>query len=169
MSFADILHGTPVWVWVLLVFLLSRGMKALNSGTVPLTRLAIFPILFAGWGIVHLASYPEQGWTLAPVWVVSAVVGIAAGIQIARRTRFLVDANANTVMVPGSIVPLLLILATFVTKFWLGFELATAGASSVGAYLLIDATVSGLVAGIFGGRFFTYWNALNKQRQRITA
>lgn len=169
MSFADILHGTPVWVWVLLVFLLSRGFKALNSGTVPLARLAIFPILFAGWGIIHLASYPAQGWTSAPVWVVSAVVGIAAGIQIARRTRFLVDANTNTVMVPGSIVPLLLILATFVTKFWLGFELATAGASSVGAYLLIDAAVSGLVAGIFGGRFFTYWNTLNKQRQRITA
>lgn len=36
MSAAAIIHGTPIWVWVLLVVLLSRGFNALNSRTVPL-------------------------------------------------------------------------------------------------------------------------------------
>ena len=54
MSPAAIIHGTPVWVWVLLAVLLSRGFKALSSGTAPLSKLAIVPLIFAGWGIAHL-------------------------------------------------------------------------------------------------------------------
>ncbi len=43
------------------------------------------------------------------------------------RTRFVIDPIARTVMLlPGSVMPLTLILATFGIKFWLGFEMATA-------------------------------------------
>jgi hypothetical protein len=170
MSLTDILHGTPTWVWVLLVVLLSRGIKALKSGTAPLSKLAVVPVIFAGWGIIHLASEPTHGWFVPVAWIVGALVGIALGVLIARRTRFIVDPIARTVMLPGSVVPLVLIVVTFVTKFWLGFALATAGAASpVVTYLLIDAAVSGVVAGIFGGRFLTYWSALSKPRSSMAA
>jgi hypothetical protein len=56
----------------------------------------------------------------------------------------------------------MLIVATFAAKFWLGFEMATAtDVSSLGTYMLIDAAVSGVVAGVFGGRFLTYWRAMS--------
>lgn len=162
MSPAAIIHGTPVWVWVLLVVLLSRGFKALNSATAPLSKLAIVPLIFAGWGIVHLISDPMAGWSAAIAWMTGSLVGIAGGVFIASRSRFIVDPIANTVMLPGSALPLLLIVATFAAKFWLGFEMATAtDASSLGMVVLIDAAVSGVVAGVFGGRFFTYWRAMN--------
>jgi hypothetical protein len=89
--------------------------------------------------------------------------GIAAGVFTASRTRFIVDPIARTVMLPGSFVPLLLIAVTFIAKFWLGFEMATAmNVSALATYVLIDAAVSGVVAGMFGGRFLTYWRALNE-------
>ncbi len=170
MTFADILNGTPTWVWVLLVVLLSRGIKALRSGTATLAKLAIIPVVFAGWGIVELALRPTHGWSVPVAWILGALVGIAGGILIARRTRFIVDPIARTVMLPGSVVPLVLIVVTFVTKFWLGIELATAGAEApIATWLLIDAAVSGVVAGIFGGRFLTYWNALSKDSRGIPA
>ncbi|MBP0590879.1 hypothetical protein J8I87_14395 [Paraburkholderia sp. LEh10] len=165
MSPAEIIYGTPIWVWVLLVVLLSRGFKALNSGTSPLSTLAITPLIFAGWGILHLVSDPLAGWSSVIVWVAGAIAGIAGGVFIASRSRFIVDPIANTVMLPGSVVPLLLIIATFAAKFWLGVETATAtDISSLGMYMLTDAAVSGVVAGVFGGRFITYWRALSARR-----
>ncbi|RFU49583.1 DUF6622 family protein [Paraburkholderia sp. DHOC27] len=170
MSLATILHGTPIWVWVLLVVLLSRGIKALKSGTTPLAKLAVVPIIFAVWGIVHLAADPSTGWPTPLAWVAGALAGIVGGVVLARRTRFIVDPVANTVMLPGSMVPLVLIVVTFATKFWLGVELATATASTpVLTYLVIEAAVSGIVAGIFGGRFFTYWGALARLRGSLPA
>ncbi len=96
MSPAAIIHGTPIWVWVLLVVLLLRGFKALSSGTTPLAKLAIVPLIFAGWGIAHLISDPLVGWSAAIAWMMASMVGIAGGIFIASRTRFVVDPTANT-------------------------------------------------------------------------
>ncbi|HVE10382.1 MAG TPA: DUF6622 family protein [Paraburkholderia sp.] len=165
MSPVEIIQGTPIWVWVLLVYLLSRGFKALHSGTAPLSRLAIIPVVFAGWGILHLLTYPLAGWSAALAWIVAALAGVLGGVFIASRSRFIVDPAANTVMLPGSVVPLVLILITFATKFWLGFELATVtNLSMLGLYTVIDAAVSGIVAGVFGGRFLTYWRAMSARR-----
>jgi hypothetical protein len=165
MSPAEIIHGTPIWVWVLLVALLSRGLEALRSRTAPLSTLAITPLIFAGWGIVHLISDPLAGWFAVIAWIAGSLIGIAGGVVMANRSRFVVDPIANTVMLPGSVLPLLLIVVTFVTKFWLGIEIATVtDLSSLGTVVLIDAAVSGVVAGIFGGRFFTYWQALGTRR-----
>ncbi len=165
MSIATIIQGTPIWVWVLLVILLSRGFKALNSGTATLSRLAIVPVIFAGWGILHLITDPLSGWSSVIVWIIGALVGIAGGVFIASRSRFIVDPVSNTVMTPGSVVPLVLIVATFAAKFWLGVEVATAtDIAALGTYVLIGAAVSGIVAGVFGGRFLTYCRAMNARR-----
>jgi hypothetical protein len=158
MTFEQIVRGTPVWVWILLVFLLSRGVKALNGGTAPLGKLAIVPVVFAVWGIVHLATEPAAGWQAAGAWVFGAAVGLLAGAFIARKSRFTVDRAQKTVTLPGSTVPLILILVTFASKFWLGVELATsAPALADSGYVVLDALVSGIVAGIFAGRFLVYW------------
>jgi hypothetical protein len=165
MSPAAIIHGAPIWVWVLLVVLLLRGFKALNSGTAPLGRLAIVPLIFAGGGIAHLVSDPLAGWPAVIAWMTASLVGIAAGVSIASRSRFIVDPIANTVMLPGSPLPLLLMIAIFATKFWLGFEMATVtDASLLGIYVVIGAAVSGVVAGVFTGRFITYWRAMSARR-----
>jgi hypothetical protein len=157
MSFEAILRGTPVWVWILLVFLLSRGIKALKGGTAPLGKLAIVPVVFAVWGIAHLASEQAAGWQSAMAWVLGAVAGVLAGAFIARKTRFTVDRAQKTVTLPGSAVPLILILVTFASKFWLGVELAISAPVAVDAgYVVLDALISGIVAGIFAGRFLIY-------------
>jgi hypothetical protein len=165
MSLATIINGTPIWVWLLLVVLLSRGFKALRGGTAPLSKLALVPLIFAGWGIAHLISDPLVGWSSAIAWITGALVGVTVGVFIASRSRFIVDPVSNTVMLPGSVVPLLLIIVTFAVKFWLGVELATVtDIASLGMFVLIDAVVSGAVAGVFAGRFFTYWLALRTRR-----
>jgi hypothetical protein len=58
MSVEAIVRGTPLWVWLLLAYLLSRGLKALKGGTTPLSKLAIVPVVFAVWGLLIWLSSP---------------------------------------------------------------------------------------------------------------
>jgi hypothetical protein len=165
MTPAAIINGTPLWVWVLLVVLLSRGFKAMSSHTATLSRLAVVPVIFAGWGILHLLDSPMDGWSAAIAWVVAAAIGIGGGVLLASRSRFIVDPINRTIMQPGSVVPLVLMIVVFASKFWLGFELATATyASPLALYVLLDAAVSGAVAGVFAGRFLTYWKAMSARK-----
>ena len=160
-----IIQGTPTWVWVLLVFLVYRGVKALQTTTTPLSKLAIVPLIFVCMGIAQLATAPLVGWSAVAAWIIGMGAGIVGGVFIASRTRYIVDPMACTVMSPGSVLPLVLILATFITKFWLGFELATVtNVAALAMYVVIDAAVSGVVAGMFAGRFYTYWKALHALR-----
>ncbi|WP_250516793.1 DUF6622 family protein [Caballeronia sp. INDeC2] len=160
-----IIQGTPTWVWVLLAFLLYRGIKAMQASTTPLSKLAIIPLIFAGMGISHLVSSPVVGWAAVAAWIVALGVGFTGGVFNASRSRFIADPMARTVMLPGSIVPLLLIAATFIAKFWIGIEMATVtNLSALAMYAVIDAAVSGVVAGMFAGRFFTYWKTMHALR-----
>ncbi|SAK53296.1 hypothetical protein AWB80_01860 [Caballeronia pedi] len=161
MSFQDILLGTPTWVWVLLAVLVSRGMKAMKGGTAPLSKLGIVPALFVGWGLLHLLSDPATGWDTALMWVAGGVLGAGLGVALAKRSGMTVDRVRRTITLPGSAVPLVLILLTFAMKFRIGFEMATTPHIGVDStFIVLNGLVSGAVAGIFAGRFLIYWLAL---------
>ena len=168
MSFQQIVLGTPTWVWVLLAVLVSRGMKALKGGTAPLSKLGIVPAVFAGWGLLHLLSGPSAGWDTALMWVAGGAAGVGVGAAIAQRSGMTVDRVRRTVTLPGSAVPLVLILLTFAMKFWIGFELATTAQIGVDSiFVELSGLVSGMVAGIFAGRFLIYWLALRPSAARF--
>lgn len=53
---ADMVEGTPIWVWVLLVYLIVRGVKATKAGTTRFWRLLIIPLLFTTIGLYGLIT-----------------------------------------------------------------------------------------------------------------
>ena len=160
MSFEAILLGAPAWVWILLAVLVSRGMKALRGGTAPLAKLGIVPAIFAGWGLLHLMTEPAASWNTALMWVTGGALGVGVGAALAKKSGMTVDRVQRTVTLPGSAIPLVLILLTFAMKFWIGFELATAPHIGVDStFVVLSGLVSGVVAGIFAGRFLMYWLA----------
>ncbi len=50
----QIVANTPIWVWVLLAYLLFIGIRALRPSTAPLWRIAILPMVFFVWGLASL-------------------------------------------------------------------------------------------------------------------
>jgi len=161
MSFQDILLGAPTWVWVVLAVLVSRGMKALKGGTASLSKLGIVPAVFAAWGLLRLLSDSVTGRDTALMWVAGGALGVGIGVAVAKRSGMTVDRVRRTVTLPGSAVPLMLILLIFATRFWIGFELATTAQIGVDStFVELDGLMAGVVAGIFAGRFLIYWLAL---------
>ncbi len=152
-----ILEGTPWWVWVLLVVLVHRGIKALRPTTGPLWRFAIIPVIFLAWGIFTLVT--DLGVTALSVgsYLVALLAGIGIGWLMGAGLAVRADRAHGLVEVPGGPSTLILILVIFIVKYtigvWLGMDPAVAGQAW---FVLVDCGVSGLIAGMFAGRFGQY-------------
>lgn len=49
MSLFNILTGTPLWVWILLIFLITMGIGALKDREMGVNRLFLLPLIFLFW------------------------------------------------------------------------------------------------------------------------
>lgn len=129
----QILVRTPWWVFALLAYLVSRGIRACRPADVTLYQLALVPALLTGWGLYDLARrYGADLWALAP-WVLALAVGIAFGAAILRGAPFSSDRACGIVHRPADFTVLPLILLAFGIKY----TFAVAAAISPG--LLLDA------------------------------
>jgi hypothetical protein len=77
-----ILTHTPVWVWVLFIFLISRGIKARKPAIVTLEKLAIIPAIFLVWDIYDLVIYRQLTLTTVALWIAGIVAGAALGFML---------------------------------------------------------------------------------------
>jgi len=56
MLIVSILDHTPFWVWLLLAFLLYRGVAAMRPREVSPSRALIVPVIFFVWGVASLVG-----------------------------------------------------------------------------------------------------------------
>jgi hypothetical protein len=148
-----IVKGTPIWVWGLLVALLALGISQLADRTPSLRRVVLVPVAMLGFALFGMVSAFGSGPQLGPVALAWAAAAIAAtGLMLQLRTpagtRF--DAASASFWVPGSSVPLLLILGIFLTKYIVGIELALNPAQARDASFVLPV---GLLYGAFNGIF----------------
>lgn len=158
-----ILQRTPGWVWLLLAGLLALGASQLVARRVSLARTLVLPVAMttlAGWGIT--SAFAATGTPALPLtaWLAVAALVCAAlwrwQPHPAAGTRY--DAAARRFHLPGSALPLLLILAVFCNKYAVGVETALAPAHAADTVLaLAVAAVYGLFTGVFLVRALRLW------------
>ena len=150
---AQILINTPVWVWGLLAALLALGFSQTRTRIVGLSRLVLMPLglgAFSVWGTVSAfgASPAVLGSWLAATIVLLLVVTqfrVPAGVKY--------DSALRQFNVPGSWVPMVLIVGIFLTKYVVGVSLAMHPELRANAnFVLAIATLYGVFSGIFAGR-----------------
>lgn len=148
-----ILSQTPWWVFILFAYVLFIGIKALSTRTLPASKLAVAPAIFAVWGVFALSGMlgPNmEGWL---TFCISLIVGGLAGWGLAKigRAQRLPD---QQIELQGSPITLILVLLIFGSKYALGYwQAVDPGAAGTPAFLFADAGVTGVVIGMFVGRF----------------
>lgn len=156
MDILDILIGTPWWVWVIFVYLIIVGIKALKPHTISLTKLAITPIILSFWLIYSLLNTTnftyEHSFIPYVVLIVSLSIGRMLGKIIFGRYPITFNKKGEAYM-PGSIYPLCLYMILFITKYCFGVIGAVNPTmlTNITAQL-INVIVSGIMIGIFAGR-----------------
>lgn len=151
-----IVANTPVWVWPLLAGLLLLGALQLADRTLSWRRLIGLPL---GLGFLSLSTIftialpVEQG---IGIWLAALLVGSGIGWLIAPRVGY--DPNTKLLAVPGSVVPLLIIIAIFAGRYYFGYLFGRYPELRLDqATLMASVALGGFCAGLMAGRLAGMW------------
>jgi hypothetical protein len=164
--FIAIVRHTPAWVWCAFAALIAQGLVQTRAREIGLLRLTLLPLAMIALSLSGVFS----AFGHAPIALGGWAAGIGAALGFARR---LVAARGaawlpatGTVHVPGSCLPLVLIVALFAVKYLVGASLAIHPALAADPGF---AGLAGLAYGGFGGLFLARGLALRRLASRSAA
>jgi hypothetical protein len=148
--FIAIVQHTPVWVWGLLTALVAFGVSQTRTREMTVLRVTILPIVM----IALSASGVFSAFGHFPVALGGWAAGVGAVLVFARNAISVRGASwspeTGRLHVPGSWLPLGLMLGLFSIKYFAGVQLAMHPA------LATDTAFAGLISfayGAFSGLF----------------
>lgn len=168
------LTGTPWYVYVILVYLIIVGIKAINGRSVSIIKLALLPMLFMFMSIHELLhGHASNGLVQLAAWSVSFLVGaLILGWLPYQKLGVEGGDKPYTVYVPGNWFTLMLISITFIIKYSIAAMIAMQYEfSMMGWYSLL--CLSGFLTGSFAGRLafaaYQLWTQTNQAKLNKTA
>jgi hypothetical protein len=162
MSFAyQILIHTPLWVWMLLAYLVWQGVQAMQTRTTPIWRALIVPVVFIVWGLSRLGfGHQDNTWPLV-AWIAAALALLPLGVLTPR--PFDVDPATRQIIRPGSALALIRNLVVFSLQYAVGVVSAI-DASDRAFAMIFGRAVSGATAGYFIGSTVALLVAYRRKR-----
>ncbi|EJF78237.1 hypothetical protein [Bartonella birtlesii] len=153
MSLSNIMTGTPKWAWILLIFLIVRGIIALKDREVKVYRLFLLPLVFLFLGVSDVIK--ELAF---PVWGAIAMfgglmIGVGVGWLLWHAIpRLKIKQGTDLIILPGTPLTLTFILIAFVIKFILiVFLKVEPDLKYAFDFNLLFGLLSGLTDGVFWG------------------
>ncbi|WP_445378911.1 DUF6622 family protein [Pseudochrobactrum asaccharolyticum] len=114
MQLTEILTHTPWWVWVLLVYLVYRGICLLSPTNISPKRMLLMPSVFLLWSIYGMFNKLYMPWTAFFIFVFALIAGLLLGKTImVMQQPAIFDRVTGMVQRPGSVVPIIAILLNF--------------------------------------------------------
>ncbi len=166
----QIISHTPTYVWAILAFLIFRGVLACSDREVSLRSLFIIPAVMLYLSLQSLAAKFDLNAMTAGLWLAGMAAGATLAWTLIDGSRIQVNRAAGTLLQRGSVVPLVLMLAIFVTKY----TIAVLGAvqpelSHSAGFIAAVCALSGLFNGVFLGRLARYLAAWQRQAAPLAA
>ncbi|MCX7165162.1 MAG: hypothetical protein NTV11_02670 [Rhodocyclales bacterium] len=160
-----IIANTPVWVWALLLALLWLGFSQARARSAGLTRMLILPVVMTGLSLSGTIS----SFGLAPMILLAWIAATAIMVRLLSPrpapapTRY--DRNTDLFHLPGSWMPMALILGIFSIKYVVGATLAMR--PELAKSLEFSSTIAalyGALSGAFIARAARLWKLRRQGR-----
>ena len=166
----QILINTPRWVWVLLFALLWLGLSQAVSRTASLRRITLLPLAMTGLSLYGAVTAFGADTQVLLVWVGAGGLALTAVLHQALPEGTRYDPATQRFNLPGSWLPLSLMMVIFMTKYLMGAVSAMQPALVHDAsFSLSFAALYGAFAGIFLARAARLWRLTLLQEQGGTA
>ncbi len=150
---AQIFIHTPVWVWGLLAALLLLGLSQTRSRTAGLNRIVLLPLGLGAFSLYGTISAFGSSPTVLGSWLATAVLLALLVTQLPLPAGARYDRATRQFQLPGSWMPMVLIMAIFLTKYVVGVSLVMHPELKAHAnFSLATGTLYGVFSGIFAGR-----------------
>jgi len=164
----QILVHTPRWVFGLFALLFWFGANQLLASQVSLLRTTVMPVAMSGLSMYGVFSaFGDSPMALAG-WAIAALVLAALVLQRALPASTSYDAATRRFQVPGSVVPLALMMGIFFTKYVVGVLMAMHPALAHDHNLAMGiGTLYGAFTGIFVARALRLWKLAIRQDRAV--
>lgn len=156
----QIITGTPIYVWLLLAFLIWGGLKARKRRVVSLKSLWIMPICFLIWSIY--AVLKTYGAAFLPYFGVGIFLGIYFGKTTVKNQHLKFDKANYTFETAKDSWPLLLSVSLFSLRYFRGVMDVLHPELKEKAICLIPEFVASIITGVFLGRLLGYFLRFQK-------
>ena len=169
--FLMIMSNVPVWVWVLLVALVALGLIQTRTRQMSTARAFLLPL---GLTVLSLSGVVSNfGAKLTPLcaWLIATVAALLAAKAFGAWRGASWSAATSRFKVPGSWLPLVLILSIFVVKFYVGVNVAMHPELRTDTqFALIVCLIYGVFSGVFLARGLNFWTLMtSKSPTSVTA
>jgi uncharacterized membrane protein len=150
---AKILFNTPLWVWGLLAALLALGFSQTRSRRAGLARITLLPLGLGAFSLYGTVSAFGASPTVIGSWLAATTLLILIVTQMPLPAGARYDSASRQFQVPGSWMPMALIMGIFLTKYVVGVSLVMHPELKANAnFSLAVGTLYGVYSGIFAGR-----------------
>ena len=153
-----ILKHTPAWVFVLFFVLLAYGFSQRQTRLVSIYRLLMLPVIMVVLSVSGVYSAFGLGLVEISAWFCGIGLAIWIGVVFGSRRGVSYSSELDLYHVPGSWLPLILMMTIFFIKYAVGFSLARHLTFAQTA--LFDDTISfvyGFLSGMFVSRALIVW------------
>ena len=157
----QIITHTPTWVFGLLALLLWLGGRQLRAGQVSLVRMAVMPVAMASLSVYGVWSAFGGTPLAALAWALALLLSPATGARYHPESR--------SFSMPGSALPLALMMGIFFTKYAMGVALVMhPGLAQDAAVALPVSALYGAFSGGFVARALRLWQLVLRTPARST-
>ncbi len=159
----EIMTHTPIWVFGLLVGLIYFGLVQSRTRAVPKMRLAILPIVMIGLSLTGILSAFGVSWIAILVWVKAFGIVMLVSKKIKPNGQITFSITTQKFTVPGSWIPMILMMAIFMTKYAVAVTLAKNSQLSHSLSFIIGVSfIYGWLSSVLFVRAWRVWASQKK-------
>lgn len=148
-----IVSQTPAFVWGILVFCISIGVMQSRDQRMKRQRLLLVPViwmLFGLWGVTSVFGLQAQSLAF---WSLGLALTAAALKRFNWSVGSRLDASSGQYFVPGSWLPMAMIMSIFLVKYCVGISLVIAPQVIQDTRFLVGiSALYGALSGLFIAR-----------------
>ncbi|HJV01435.1 MAG TPA: DUF6622 family protein [Burkholderiaceae bacterium] len=146
----QIVSHTPLYVWFILAFLVSRGVAASADRDVTMRQLVIIPAVMLVLSWLDINNKFGVDGLVAAGWAVGALIGGGLVWRNFDSGSIACDPASGAIRLRGSWLPLALMMAIFCTKYAVAVLVAVLPAARENALCVAAVCI---VFGMFNGAF----------------
>lgn len=161
----QILKHTPAWVFVLFVALLHLGYIQSKTRSVTKSRLAVLPLAMVGLSLYGVISAFGANVIGVASWTIAMALAVLVNTFLRQPQGVVYVSTAKAFVIPGSWLPLGLMMAIFFIKYAVAVALVRVPAPALResvTFIALTALAYGFLSGIFFARTLYTWRSAQR-------
>ena len=151
----EIISKTPIWVFILFIVLVIVGLLQLRDRNVSLQKAIILPISMICLSFYGLISAFGLEVKSIFCWLIGLIIAVLLNLLLKLPKNSTYDTELKIFFIKGSIIPFILIMIIFFTKYFVAVVIAKHLAIlNELSFICGISFIYGVLSGLFFGRIF---------------